>query len=44
MDAPTETIAEPAEVLRFWTAAGPKRWFRKDAAFDAEFREAPPVP
>lgn len=31
-------IAGPAEVLRFWTEAGPKRWFRKDAAFDADFR------
>jgi uncharacterized protein (DUF924 family) len=26
-------------VLAFWREAGPKRWFRKDAAFDAEFRE-----
>ncbi|WP_427912318.1 DUF924 family protein [Ramlibacter sp. MMS24-I3-19] len=37
MNSPA-TIAEPAEVLRFWTEAGPKRWFRKDAGFDAEFR------
>jgi uncharacterized protein (DUF924 family) len=28
-------IATPAEVLAFWTAAGPEKWFRKDAAFDA---------
>ena len=27
-----------ADVLAFWTAAGPTRWFRKDAAFDAECR------
>jgi len=39
MDAPTATVADPAEVLQFWTEAGPKRWFRKDAAFDAGFRE-----
>jgi len=25
-------------VLSFWRAAGPTRWFRKDEAFDAEFR------
>ncbi|MGZ5269572.1 MAG: DUF924 family protein [Ramlibacter sp.] len=29
---------EPAEVVRFWEQAGPKRWFRKDSAFDEEFR------
>jgi uncharacterized protein (DUF924 family) len=28
----------PGEVLAFWREAGPKRWFRKDAAFDADFR------
>jgi uncharacterized protein (DUF924 family) len=28
----------PADVLSFWREAGPKRWFRKDDAFDAEFR------
>lgn len=38
MDAPPATVAGPAELLRFWTEAGPKRWFRKDAAFDADFR------
>jgi uncharacterized protein (DUF924 family) len=26
------------ELLAFWLDAGPGRWFRKDAAFDAEFR------
>lgn len=25
-------------MLRFWRDAGPKRWFRKDEAFDREFR------
>jgi uncharacterized protein (DUF924 family) len=26
----------PSDVLAFWRAAGPDRWFEKDAAFDAE--------
>jgi uncharacterized protein (DUF924 family) len=30
---------QPSEVSDFWRAAGPARWFRKDEAFDAEFRE-----
>lgn len=30
---------DAAAVLDFWTAAGPQRWFRPDAAFDAEFRQ-----
>lgn len=29
----------PAEVVEFWLRAGAQRWFTKDAAFDAEFRE-----
>lgn len=28
----------PADILAFWTAAGPSAWFKKDAAFDAELR------
>jgi uncharacterized protein (DUF924 family) len=32
-EAPTVTAAE---VVRFWTEAGPDRWFNKDDAFDAE--------
>jgi uncharacterized protein (DUF924 family) len=28
----------PADVLAFWTAAGPDKWFRKDAAFDAAIK------
>ncbi len=32
------TNSSPAEVVAFWRDAGPKRWFRKDAAFDTEFR------
>ena len=27
-----------SEVVEFWRAAGPARWFRKDAAFDETFR------
>jgi uncharacterized protein (DUF924 family) len=29
-------IAEPGDVLAFWRAAGPQKWFKKDTAFDAE--------
>jgi uncharacterized protein (DUF924 family) len=29
----------PAEVLAFWRAAGPDKWFEKDDAFDGEIRE-----
>jgi uncharacterized protein (DUF924 family) len=29
----------PDDVIRFWREAGPERWFRKDEAFDASFRE-----
>jgi uncharacterized protein (DUF924 family) len=31
----TEAIG-PMEVLAFWRAAGPDKWFEKDAAFDSE--------
>ncbi len=27
-----------ADIVRFWTDAGPARWFKRDAAFDDEFR------
>lgn len=33
------TFASPNEVVKFWRDAGPERWFRKDVAFDAQFRE-----
>ncbi len=33
------TDPRAAAVLDFWRAAGPARWFTKDAAFDAAFRE-----
>lgn len=36
MDA---TPANPTDVIAFWSAAGPDRWFRKDPVFDAEFRD-----
>ena len=29
----------PADVVAFWREAGPKKWFLKDAAFDASIRE-----
>jgi uncharacterized protein (DUF924 family) len=29
-------LPEPADVTDFWRAAGPRKWFRKDAAFDRE--------
>jgi uncharacterized protein (DUF924 family) len=32
------TPPEAAAVAAFWREAGPKRWFKTDAAFDAEFR------
>jgi uncharacterized protein (DUF924 family) len=32
-------LDDPAEVVRFWRQAGPGRWFRRDDAFDALFRE-----
>ncbi|HKB55062.1 MAG TPA: DUF924 family protein [Ramlibacter sp.] len=31
--------AAAAEVVEFWRDAGPQRWFRKDPAFDAQFRD-----
>jgi uncharacterized protein (DUF924 family) len=33
------TTPSPRDVLDFWLAAGPERWFKKDAAFDADIRE-----
>jgi uncharacterized protein (DUF924 family) len=30
------TIVSAEDVLAFWRAAGPKKWFTKNAAFDAE--------
>jgi uncharacterized protein (DUF924 family) len=30
--------ATPADIVSFWREAGPSRWYRKDEAFDTEFR------
>jgi uncharacterized protein (DUF924 family) len=32
-------VANAAEVMSFWRAAGPDRWFNKDAALDEEIRQ-----
>jgi uncharacterized protein (DUF924 family) len=32
-------IAAPDDVLAFWRAAGPEKWFAKDDAFDAAIRD-----
>lgn len=29
----------PKDILDFWTAAGPDRWFRKNEGFDAQIRQ-----
>ena len=29
---------QPGDVLDFWRAAGPTRWFRRDEGFDSQFR------
>jgi uncharacterized protein (DUF924 family) len=29
---------EPQEIVSFWTEAGPKRWYARDDAFDAQIR------
>lgn len=34
-----QPLATAGEVVRFWREAGPERWFRKDEAFDREFRD-----
>ncbi|MFM9923354.1 DUF924 family protein [Variovorax sp. H27-G14] len=31
------TLPAPADVVAFWRAAGPKSWFAKNEAFDADF-------
>ena len=32
-------LLSPAEIVAFWTEAGPEKWFAKDAAFDVAFTE-----
>jgi len=34
-----EDVATPQTVLAFWRAAGPDKWFEKDAGFDAAISE-----
>jgi uncharacterized protein (DUF924 family) len=34
----SESDIKPADVVAFWRAAGPKRWFEKDDAFDEDIR------
>jgi uncharacterized protein (DUF924 family) len=34
----TTAIASAADVVGFWREAGPQKWFRKDDAFDRDFR------
>ncbi len=38
MQSPTTALPRAREVVDFWRAAGRERWFRKDEAFDADFR------
>jgi uncharacterized protein (DUF924 family) len=35
----SQGVATPADVLAFWRTAGPKMWFTKNDAFDAEIRD-----
>jgi uncharacterized protein (DUF924 family) len=39
MNSPPPHHPAVADVLAFWREAGPAKWFKKDAAFDAQFRE-----
>jgi uncharacterized protein (DUF924 family) len=32
------SLESPAAIVAFWRAAGPDRWFKKDASFDDEIR------
>jgi uncharacterized protein (DUF924 family) len=34
--AAESAVAKPSEVLAFWRAAGPEKWYTKDSDFDAE--------
>lgn len=33
-------LLTPAEIIAFWRAAGPDRWFKADPGFDAQVRDA----
>lgn len=39
MTTPQDRPADASELIAFWKAAGPARWFAKDAEFDRELRE-----
>lgn len=32
-------MTDAADILNFWSGAGPEKWYAKDAAFDAEIRD-----
>jgi uncharacterized protein (DUF924 family) len=36
--SPAPMTPQPADVLSFWRAAGPEKWFNKDDTFDADIR------
>jgi uncharacterized protein (DUF924 family) len=36
---PASDDFRPGDVIAFWRDAGPSRWFKKDDAFDREFRD-----
>jgi len=38
MSGAADSVADPADIVAFWLDAGPKRWFEKEEAFDAEIR------
>lgn len=31
-------LPSPADVISFWTKAGPEKWFAKDDSFDQAFK------
>ena len=37
-ESPPGPAVAPHDVLAFWRAAGPDKWFTKDAAFDDAIR------
>ena len=37
-DSPRDPAVGPHDVLAFWRAAGPDKWYTKDAAFDDDIR------
>jgi len=36
---PSPHDIQPGDVIAFWRDAGPSRWFKKDEAFDRQFRD-----